>query len=51
MTIKMTLCPKCKTIQRCGTICGLCKCPIPKDIKEEDKKNDRSNRRDKNDNK
>jgi len=24
----MTLCPNCKTMQKEGTICGLCNCPV-----------------------
>lgn len=26
--IQMTLCPNCRTIQRAGSICPLCKCPV-----------------------
>lgn len=28
--ILMTLCPNCKTIQKYGTACTICKCPIQK---------------------
>lgn len=31
------LCPNCKTIQRCGKPCSICKCPI---ICEEDKEDE-----------
>jgi hypothetical protein len=26
--IHMVLCPNCRTIQKAGTICPLCKCPV-----------------------
>ncbi len=26
--VVMRLCPNCKTIQKAGTICPLCKCPV-----------------------
>ncbi|GAG43956.1 unnamed protein product [marine sediment metagenome] len=26
--IRMTLCPNCETIQKAGTTCTICKCPI-----------------------
>jgi hypothetical protein len=24
----MTLCPNCRTIQKAGTACSICKCPV-----------------------
>lgn len=27
--IKMTLCPNCRTIQKAGTNCTICKAPVP----------------------
>lgn len=27
---KMTLCPNCRTIQKAGTDCTICKCPVPR---------------------
>lgn len=26
--IRMTLCPNCRTIQKVGTNCTICKCPV-----------------------
>jgi hypothetical protein len=26
--IQMTLCPNCRTIQKAGTCCSICKCPV-----------------------
>jgi len=26
--IRMTLCPNCRTIQKAGTTCSICKCPV-----------------------
>lgn len=26
--IRMTLCPNCRTIQKAGTDCTICKCPV-----------------------
>lgn len=26
--IRMTLCPNCRTIQKAGTVCSICKCPV-----------------------
>lgn len=26
--IYMTLCPKCRTIQKAGSECSICKCPV-----------------------
>jgi len=26
--IRMTLCPVCRTIQKAGTVCTICKCPV-----------------------
>lgn len=26
--VRMTLCPNCKTIQKAGTNCSICKCPV-----------------------
>ena len=31
--VYMVLCPNCRSIQKAGTICPICKCPIP--LKEE----------------
>jgi len=38
----MRLCPGCHSIQKCGTICGICGCPVPfpdEDVKELKKEN------------
>lgn len=29
--IRMTLCPNCRTIQKAGTVCTICKCPVRPD--------------------
>ena len=29
MPIRMTLCPNCRTIQKAGEPCSICKCPVP----------------------
>lgn len=40
--LRMTLCPNCRTIQKEGTRCTICTCPVDKSLKKKDARNDDS---------